>query len=149
MERLFAFENQAAGGLACIPMAMRRRLDLAGVKLSLPQWVALPLELRSDLAFGPFKAGDNSWRQRLVDAILASTVEEARTLLPEPPPPWMKTDSVPAEVAEKAHALGCPLDARTWSRLDELQRFALVKLSRPGHENRNFPAALAEFGVTP
>ncbi|HMJ70182.1 MAG TPA: nitrate reductase associated protein [Cyclobacteriaceae bacterium] len=27
----------------------------------------------------------------------------------------------------------------------ELQRFALLKLTRPGHENRNFPRAVTEF----
>jgi hypothetical protein len=31
--------------------------------------------------------------------------------------------------------------------LNELQRFALVKLSHPGHEHRNLPRALAEFGL--
>ncbi|MDA0674030.1 MAG: hypothetical protein O3C67_10055, partial [Cyanobacteria bacterium] len=28
-----------------------------------------------------------------------------------------------------------------------LQRFALIKLSRPGHENRNFLPACQEFGL--
>jgi hypothetical protein len=31
--------------------------------------------------------------------------------------------------------------------LDELERFALLKLSHPGHEHRNLPRALAEFGA--
>jgi len=35
-----------------------------------------------------------------------------------------------------------------WARLDELQRFALVKLSHPGHEHRNLPRALQEFGLS-
>jgi hypothetical protein len=34
-----------------------------------------------------------------------------------------------------------------WQHLNELQRFALVKLSHPGHEHRNLPAALREFGL--
>ncbi|MHC5830222.1 MAG: nitrate reductase associated protein, partial [Nostoc sp.] len=29
--------------------------------------------------------------------------------------------------------------------LTPLQRFALIKLSRAGHENKNFPTAIAEF----
>jgi hypothetical protein len=36
---------------------------------------------------------------------------------------------------------------QAWGELDELQRFALVKLSHPGHEHRNLPRALAEFGM--
>jgi hypothetical protein len=28
-----------------------------------------------------------------------------------------------------------------------LQRFVLIKLCRPGHENENFPKAVKEFGL--
>jgi len=42
-----------------------------------------------------------------------------------------------------------PLEANRWRQLSELQRFALVKLSHPGHEHRNLPLALAEFGLLP
>jgi hypothetical protein len=41
--------------------------------------------------------------------------------------------------------LGLALRSDAWSGLDELQRFALVKLSHPGHEHRNLPMALEEF----
>lgn len=67
----------------------------------------------------------------------------------DPLPSWMVTDSVPTEVSEKARGIGSAVDPAAWAALDELQRFALVKLARPGHENRNFPAALAEFGAEP
>ncbi len=43
--------------------------------------------------------------------------------------------------------LGLTLPPNAWGSLDELQRFALVKLSHPGHEHRNLPRALAEFGL--
>jgi hypothetical protein len=39
------------------------------------------------------------------------------------------------------------LPTAAWQQLNELQRFALVKLSHPGHEHRNLPAALREFGL--
>jgi hypothetical protein len=35
-----------------------------------------------------------------------------------------------------------------WKDLNVLQRFALLKLTRPGHENKNFPKAMKEFGLT-
>ncbi|MEM6714613.1 MAG: nitrate reductase associated protein, partial [Cyanobacteria bacterium P01_C01_bin.147] len=34
-----------------------------------------------------------------------------------------------------------------WADLSPLARFALCKLSRPGHENRNFLSALYEFNL--
>jgi hypothetical protein len=43
--------------------------------------------------------------------------------------------------------LGLKIEPQRWSNLDELQRFALVKLSHPGHEHRNLPRALDEFGL--
>jgi hypothetical protein len=44
--------------------------------------------------------------------------------------------------------LGLSLRPGSWARLDELQRFALVKLSHPGHEHSNLPKALREFELT-
>jgi len=35
-----------------------------------------------------------------------------------------------------------------WKNLNSLQRFALIKLTRGGHENENFIPALREFGLT-
>ena len=37
------------------------------------------------------------------------------------------------------------ITAQQWKELSPLQRFALIKLSRRGHENRNFYPALQEF----
>ncbi|MDJ0543718.1 MAG: nitrate reductase associated protein, partial [Microcystis sp. M53601_WE4] len=34
-----------------------------------------------------------------------------------------------------------------WQKLPPSQRFALIKLSRPGHENLNFYPALKEFHI--
>jgi hypothetical protein len=58
------------------------------------------------------------------------------------------TSEIPDQVAEKAVALGVTVSPDSWRGLDELERFALMKLSRPGHEGKNFVPALEEFGVT-
>jgi hypothetical protein len=55
---------------------------------------------------------------------------------------------LPAELAASCRQLGLALRPDAWQSLDELQRFALVKLSHPGHEHRNLPRALEEFGLT-
>jgi hypothetical protein len=39
------------------------------------------------------------------------------------------------------------ITAQQWEKLTPLQRFALIKLSRSGHENKNFPKAMAEFNL--
>jgi hypothetical protein len=43
--------------------------------------------------------------------------------------------------------MGVDLHTQQWSQLTPLQRFALMKLSRKGHENKNFYPALQEFGL--
>jgi hypothetical protein len=50
-------------------------------------------------------------------------------------------------LAASCAQLGLDLRPGGWAELSELQRFALVKLSHPGHEHRNLPRALAEFGL--
>ncbi len=34
-----------------------------------------------------------------------------------------------------------------WAGLSPLQRFAIFKLTRPGHTNENFVPAMREFGL--
>jgi hypothetical protein len=54
---------------------------------------------------------------------------------------------VPAVVATATAELGVPVGDADWAGLDELQRFALLKLSLPGHGRSNLVRALAEFGL--
>jgi hypothetical protein len=45
--------------------------------------------------------------------------------------------------------MGVIITIEAWKDLSILQRFALIKLSRPSHENKNFLSALAEFNLVP
>lgn len=60
---------------------------------------------------------------------------------------WQQGEQVPDVLAAACRQLELPLRAGAWAELEELQRFALVKLSHPGHEHRNLPRALQEFGA--
>ena len=44
---------------------------------------------------------------------------------------------------------GLIISKQQWKTLTQLQRFALLKLSRPGHESKNFIRAVKEFGLIP
>ncbi|WP_414520046.1 nitrate reductase associated protein [Synechococcus sp. H55.10] len=50
-------------------------------------------------------------------------------------------------VQQKAQDIGIQLTPDFWRSLQDIQRFALVKLSRSHHENKNFLPALQEFGL--
>lgn len=146
MDKLFGFEESLAKSLGCIPMAVRRKLDLVGIKLSLPQWTAFPVETRRTLLETPLGVDAADWECLLVEA-LAARQELPRRLEKDPRPEWTDGSVVPSPVVEQCRAHGVGISVQTWSALPELSRFALCKLSRAGHENKNFPAAAEEFGL--
>jgi Conserved nitrate reductase-associated protein (Nitr_red_assoc). len=45
----YAFEQDFIGSWRCIPLCVRRKLDLAGVKLKLSHWLAMSQEQRQVL----------------------------------------------------------------------------------------------------
>ena len=55
--RCFAFEADFVDDLRCLPMAVRRKLDLAGVKLRLSHWHALRADERAELLAWPDHPG--------------------------------------------------------------------------------------------
>jgi hypothetical protein len=57
----------------------------------------------------------------------------------------MDAATVPESVSAKAQELGVTITLAQWASLQPLQRFALIKLSRSSHENKNFLPAVKEF----
>jgi hypothetical protein len=147
-DHCFGFEADFVGDLRCIPMAVRRKLDLVGVKLKLCHWSDLEEGERQRLLDWPddpeaLVALDH-WLARRTAAMAAGP---AGRLEPACGAPWQQDDAPPEVLLASCRQLGLTLPPHGWKQLDELQRFALVKLSHPGHEHRNLPRALAEFGL--
>lgn len=147
---LFAFEDDFVASLRCIPMAVRLKLDRSGIKLSLRQWSRFTREDRRALLEQPCAtdAHVRAYRESLID-LVARCCGQAATLLEEPPAALAQLgDDVPATVTSYARAIGLsPPTPGEWRRLSELQRFALVKLTRDNHDNVNFAPAMREFGL--
>jgi hypothetical protein len=139
-QRLFGFESDFGGDLRCIPMAVRRKLDLCGRKLRLQTWLSWSEERRRTLLHWP---DDGAGLAGLAEAL----DDETTPLPPARQEPWQGNAPVPSVVASATGALGLAIGDADWNRLDELQRFALLKLSLPGHGRQNLARALAEFGL--
>jgi len=88
----------------------------------------------------------STYREHLQALVTAHTGHPAKTLAIDPQPPW-QTPTVPPQVQTQAKAHQLTLVDAQWQSLTSAQRFALIKLSRPSHENRNFVPAMAEFGL--
>ncbi|MCP9826146.1 nitrate reductase associated protein [Synechococcus sp. EJ6-Ellesmere] len=147
-ERCFAFEADFVEDLRCLPMAVRRKLDLAGVKLKLSHWHSLDSDERARLLVwsdAPAAIVDlRQWLQRRTAELADGP---ARAIDPAIAADWQQLEAVPERLRAACEQLGSGVELAQWQSLDELQRFALVKLSHPGHEHRNLPRALMEFGL--
>lgn len=145
----FQFEQDFIESLRCIPMVVRFKLDLCGVKLKLDHWqqfTATEKETFVQLPCGS-EAEARHYRQRLQDLILAKTGAIAKELPIDPQPPWAQREAIPSQLQAQLQKYEFTLTLSQWQALTPLQRFVLIKLSAPKHENRNFPQAMAEFGL--
>jgi hypothetical protein len=147
MMRRFGFEDEVHQNLGCVPMSVRRKLDRAGIKISLEQWQALGLGERLALCYLPVSSADECEALRTFtdEAAKAKSgggvkpLPEASRAAAEPPP------SPPARLVEHARAEGVTLNQPAWDKLDADERYALIKLGDTATPSHNLPAALAEL----
>lgn len=144
----FQFEQEFIGSLRCIPMLVRLKLDTCGVKLKLNHWNQFTqVERQTLVTMACDSPEDVAAYQRHLQALVTHyTGQPAKEIEVPVHPPWL--DALPpAEVKQQAIAHNMTITDRAWQTLSPGQRFALIKLSRPSHENRNFVPAMEEFGL--
>ena len=143
----FAFEADFVESLHCIPMIVRMKLDTCGVKLKLSHWNQFnEIEKQAAITKPCTTAAEvKQYREFLQHLVTEKTGAKAGELAIEDNPDWLNTTDVPIAIQEKAAAFNLNITAQQWQALTPLQRFALIKLSRPSHENSNFLPALKEF----
>jgi hypothetical protein len=145
----FAFEADFVESLHCIPMCVRMKLDTCGVKLKLSHWNQFD-EVKKQAAIAkPCNTLEEAekYKNFLQDLVTEKTGAKASLLAIEDNPAWLNNAVVPSDVVEKAAEINLTITTQQWANLTPLQRFALIKLSRPSHENSNFLPALKEFGL--
>jgi hypothetical protein len=146
----FKFEEDfVESDIRCIPMIARFKLDACGIKLKLQEWGRMNEEERIHVSTYPCNTEEEIrvYRQFLKAVILYRTGNMAQEIEIDSNPEWANTNKIPEMVKQKSTEIGFFMELKQWQRLNALQRFVLVKLSRPGHENKNFPIAVHEFGL--
>jgi hypothetical protein len=142
----FQFEQDFVESLRCVPMQVRYKLDTCGIKLKLHQWSQFTQADREALVSEPIEGDSIGTYAEIVRQIIRDrTGETASELAIDPLPPWLDPATIPESVQTKAETVGVTISTQQWETLDPLARFALIKLSRSGHENNNFRPALQEF----
>ncbi len=142
----FQFESDFVQSLRCIPMQVRYKLDTCGVKLKLEHWNHFSDAERQELVERPCESSAEveAYRNHLQSLVTQHQGSPAKMLSIDEQPDWKK-DVIPEQVASKIEECGVAIADEQWATLTPMQRFALIKLSRPSHENKNFVPALQEF----
>jgi len=149
--QLFKFEEDfMKGSIRCIPMIVRFKLDNSGIKLKLEEWNKFTVAERTTLTTVPSKTEAEilAYRKHVQQLVRTHTGEEATDLIVEKNPAWTILTEPPSSLIEKAKEFNWTISVMQWHSLSDLQRFVLLKLSRPSHENKNFPKAMKEFGLS-
>lgn len=147
MTKFFKFEADFVESLRCIPMQVRMKLDTCGIKLKLTHWHQFTQQERQALVEMPCLATDEiqTYGQYVQQLVIKYTGTPASELPIDNHPAWMDATTVPPSIQEKAQEFGVSITSQHWTVLTPAQRFALIKLSRSSHENKNFFPALKEF----
>ncbi len=133
----------------CIPMTVRFKMDAAGIKLKLAEWSKFSIKERIELAVISASTNEEAitYNQYLSGLIKKYTGHKSTALTINTNPDWSNLEIIPAMLQEKAMEFNLIISIPQWKQLTNLQRFTLLKLCRPGHENKNFPKAILEFGL--
>ena len=147
MLRRFKFEDEVHQSLSCVPMAVRRKLDQAGVKISLEQWQTLRRGER--LAICHLPTGSDEERETL-KVFVEEAVQERCGSATKPVSDELRRAAEPPatppkELVASAKAEGVELSQPAWDRLDADERYALIKLGGGDKHSHNFGAALHEL----
>lgn len=129
-----------------ITLAVRMKLDLAGLKLGLRDWQKLPIAQRRVLHDAPVESEQEIARfGRMLDNLLRQNGCAAAQPLPQSKRTdverWNQAATVPREVTACADAAGVQLD---WMTLGRFTRYVLWTLAKKGSIER-FSAAADEL----
>jgi hypothetical protein len=153
MYKRFDFEGDIHDSLDCVPLSVRRKLDLAALKISLEGWQALTHAERLALCHLPV---DSALELGVyIDVMKAFCARANVPLKPLADPAaaaraW-NAPELPELLVERLRALGATsvLPAERWRALDEESRYALLKLSDPKRNPLKLPSLLVELGLLP
>ena len=146
----FQFEEEfMENNMRCIPMIIRFKMDMAGIKLKLSEWKKFSQEERIELALMScgFNETSEQYARYLSGLIKRYTRRDPTSMEMNKTPTWKELHSIPRTLIEKLKEFNWNLSIDQWGSLTDLQRFALLKLCREGHENKNFPKAMKEFNL--
>jgi hypothetical protein len=145
----YRFDYEAAyyPNLDRLPLHVRMKLDLTGVKLSLKDWLAFHIEERTVICHLPVDNQDEkqAFREYLNFLSQQYCGAPAKTLPPTEPFLWEISDQVPRPVLEQSGGNGKAVALKEWMNWASHQRYALYKTAVSRSESEKFFAVLDQL----
>lgn len=142
----FRYEAAFYPSLSRIPLHVRMKLDLVGIKISLKDWLAYSFEERAALCHLPAEDAEEQRvfanyidllcrRYRDTPVEIAERLDSAR---------W-DAGAIPAEVAQKSAACFNTVTITEWQSWEPHQRYALYKTAVSKSQPEAFADVLSEL----
>jgi len=143
----FQYEAEFYPELSRLPLHVRMKLDLTGIKLSLKQWLAFSFEERKVICHLPVERDEE---QEAFVAYINSLCRRhhgsaAQTFPPVTPALWDTPGHIPEPVVENSRNSGQAITLEEWTRWQFHQRYGLYKTALSENEPEKFLAVLAEL----
>jgi hypothetical protein len=146
MYRRFAMEGEVHDSLDCVPLTVRRKLDLAELKISLAGWQALSRAERLSLCNLPVDTKEDL--ALYVEVLRGFAARAGVELAPLAEAPIYGAAWSAAGVAARLRArLREAPSEDAIGRLTEEERYAVFKLADPKREPQKLFALLQELGL--
>lgn len=142
MHVVFDFEDEGVHALALMSYDVRRKLDLAGLRLSLAAWQALPKVERQKLAEMPGDKADDI--AAFAAAVRAAAAKVGLPPTEQPPVthrPWNELANL-INLIKGAMPRARRVDPEALGELSESARYALYRLAEPRKKSDRLVEAL-------
>jgi hypothetical protein len=148
--RKFKFEEEIYGKLQSVPLSTQFKLDRVGAKLSTKNWNRFSDEERHVLCHLSVRSqGELECYREYLTYLLRKLKEKADWQDPQvgllEKAQWENLARIPEGVYLRALRLKVIISPGDWIQLDDLERYALVRLSVENQPMEMFAKALQEF----
>ena len=143
----YQYESETYPSLSRIPLHVRLKLDVTGIKISLKDWLAFSIEERTVLCHLPVETEEEKQAfasyldflsRRYRGEPVATTAAMSSSL-------WDSAHRVPRAVTGKSAPQIPPVTIEEWRRWKSYQRYALYKTALSQSDPEQFFAVLKEF----
>ena len=143
----YQHESDIYPSLSRIPLDVRLKLDVTGIKISLKDWLAFSMEERTILCHLPVESEEERQAFAFYLDFLSRRYRgwPVGTTAPISSSLWDDPHQVPEPIAAKSTPQTPPVTVNEWSRWKSYQRYALYKTALSKSDPGQFFAVLKEL----